>query len=184
MSHVLILLTIPKISNSDIIGLDKDREKRANVISIGLRVSPTKIYYAIVQSDGNMFEVLNKSHIIIPAALHIPEQLTFIRTTLISIISEYDVKRASLRISENTARTPSIFRINIEGVIQELFANSTIEKYVCCNIAKVAGILGESRTTIKKYFEGVENFAEIDEWTGISLELRESIVVATAAADI
>lgn len=156
--------------------------------TIGLRVTPNEIYYAITSQEEETFDILKCSKLVIPVALNIPEQLAFIRTSLISIISEYKITHAGLRIAESNSQfdKKAIFRLNVEGVIQEVFANSTIEKYACCNIAILSGLLEEDRTSIKKYMEKSkvkrEVFAEINDWLSYKKEECETIVVATACS--
>lgn len=143
------------------------------------------IYYSIVNSEENSpLDILKISKLIIPVALEVPEQLAFIRTSLISIITEYKVKKAGLRIAESVTKIDkkAIFRMNVEGVIQEVFSNSTIEKYACCNIANISKLLNEERPKIKSYMNREETFADIDDWSKYKREECETIVVATACS--
>lgn len=152
--------------------------------TIGIRVTPNMVYYSIINQEDSQFDILKVSKLIIPVALDIPGQLAFIRTSLISIITEYKISKAGLRVAEGTARinNSAIFRINLEGVIQEVFSNSTIEKYACCNIAVISGILKEDRKKIKNYMNKKETFADLDGWSKYKKEECETIVVATACA--
>lgn len=153
--------------------------------SIGIRVTPSTVYFSIIESqDNNSFAILTVDKIIVPKALKEPQQLSFLRNTLISIINEYNVINAGVRLTEPNAQQINFFRINIEGVIQELFANSSIEKYFCGAISKIASLLEENRTDISKYFDGEEDFAEIDDWGNYKREERESIVTAVAALSL
>lgn len=150
--------------------------------TIGIRVTPNMVYYSIINQEDSQFDILKVSKLIIPVALDVPGQLAFIRTSLLSIISEYNVTKSGLRIAEGTARinNNAIFRINLEGVIQEVFSNSTIEKYACCNIAVISGILKEERTKVKNYMNKKDTFADLDDWSKYKKEECETIVVATA----
>lgn len=152
--------------------------------TIGIRVTPNIIYYSIVNKENSQFDILKISKLIIPVALDVPEQLAFIRTSLISIISEYTVSNAGLRIAEGITKTDkkAIFRMNVEGVIQEVFSNSKIERYACCNIAIISGLLGEERSKVKNYMDRKEKFAGIDDWSKFKKEECETIVVATACS--
>ncbi|WP_062515682.1 hypothetical protein [Halobacillus sp. KGW1] len=155
--------------------------------SIGIRVSPNKvspkIYYTVILlTDGGRFDIVRSSELNIPTTLDLPEQLAYLRTNLLAIILEYNIICAGLRISETIAKTPSIYRMNIEGVIQELFANSSIEKYSVMKIAQMSKYLEDG--DIKSYLDGDLNFAEIKDWDQLRLELRESTVTSLAATCI
>jgi hypothetical protein len=153
--------------------------------SIGIRVEPTEIFYAIVETSDksqNRFNyVLQK--LILPKALNddIPRQLSYIRTTLFSIICEYDVRYAGLRTAEGSAKTPNVFRMNIEGVIQELFSNSTIQQYFTGTFMSIASKMNSSSTAIRECCEGRTNLLNIDNWDKINRNHRESLFAALAA---
>ncbi|WP_153730680.1 hypothetical protein [Sporosarcina obsidiansis] len=151
--------------------------------SIGIRISPStrspKVYYAVINDQEDEFEIIRCSFLNIPLSLEIPEQLAFIRTNLLAIILQYNITHAGLRITETVARTPSVYRMNIEGVVQELFANSTIEKYSVMKIVQMSRLLETG--DIKKYLEAAESFAGIEKWEEYKLEERECLVVACAA---
>jgi len=150
--------------------------------SIGIRVTPSTVFYSIAKvENSDNFAILDTSYIVVPKALDIPSQLAFIRTTLSTIFIEYEIQRAGIRLTEHTAQTPSIFRMNIEGVIQELFANSTIEKYFCGEIATIASLIKTERSLIKEYFEGKKVFGNINDWTKYKQEEREAIITAVSA---
>ena len=68
------------------------------MISIGLRVEPKKITFAIIDIEEN--EILNIEKLIVPTSLDVPEQLKYIRLNLLDIIREYDVNVAGIRITE------------------------------------------------------------------------------------
>lgn len=148
--------------------------------TIGIRVSTKKIYYCIIESNNEEFELIKISCLNIPQAIEIPEQFAYIRTNLLAVIQQYNVTHASLRITENIAQNPSVYRINIEGVIQELFANSNVEKYAVMQIANIAGALEDEKSKVKSYIEGQEVFAEMDEWSTYKKEERECILAAVA----
>ncbi|MGG3925667.1 hypothetical protein ABET51_06670 [Metabacillus fastidiosus] len=155
--------------------------------SIGIRVfaqknKPGKIYYAIVNVDEKegVLELVKSSYLNIPIALEVPEQLAFVRTNFLAIITQYDVRRAGLRITEAIAKNPIVYRMNIEGVLQELFANSFIEKYGLINIARMSSALSERKENIKKYIEKKDILEGFDkqEWESFKTEERECILTA------
>ncbi|MBL3728931.1 hypothetical protein JIN86_04815 [Lysinibacillus sp. HST-98] len=154
--------------------------------SLGIRVSPSKtqsrVYFSVIEIKEDHFEICRCNYLNIPNAIEIPEQLAFIRTNLLAVISQYGITVAGLRITENIARNPSVFRMNIEGVIQELFANSTIEKYAILQISQMKSLLDDS--SIKSYLDAEMKFAEIEEWETLKLEERECIVTACAVSNL
>lgn len=158
-------------------GLAQQAELRA----IGVRVSPKRVYYAIVTRTDEFCELLTASSLLVPPALQPPDQLRFVRTTLLDIMAEYTVARAGIRISEYTAQRISIERINIEGVVQELLSSSGVAAYFAGRIANIAPLIGEpDRARIKRYFEG-EQFMNVTPWGSYPSEAREAIVTAVAA---
>lgn len=103
--------------------------------SIGIRVSTKrkeskgKIFFAVIEIENDNLNLIRTSSITIPTSLEVPEQLAYIRTNLLALMKKFNVKFAGLRIVEGSANTQISYRKNIEGVIQELFANSEIKAY-------------------------------------------------------
>jgi hypothetical protein len=152
--------------------------------SIGIRVTPASIYYTIVESKDEELEIIVIDKINNPKALIVPEQLKFLRNTLCDIINEFKITNACIRVTESTAQSTSIIRVYIEGVIQELFASSTIEKYFVGQISNISSNLGIDRSDFKPYAEGKEIFLEIENWKKYSLEQRESFMSAVSALNL
>lgn len=158
---------------------NSDRRLRA----IGIRASPRNVFYAAVEK-GDGHEVLAVGSIVVPPALDLPEQLHFIRTTILDLMAEYQVRRAGIRLTEPTAQSTSAERLNLEGVIQELLSSSDVEAYFAGPIATIAARLGEAdRSRVKEYFEG-QAFMGLEGWSDYTREQRESIVTAVAAAQL
>jgi hypothetical protein len=152
--------------------------------SIGIRVTPSTLYFSIVSFEDEVLEIVIVDKINNPKALSIPEQLKFIRNTLCDIINEFNISNACIRITESNAQSINIPRIYIEGVIQELFASSTIEKYYVGQISSISANLGIDRASFKPFAEGRENFIGIDKWNSFLLEERESLMSAISALKI
>ena len=157
---------------------------RNMINSIGIRVTPTKIYYSIVEKNNDDLEIKIVDIINNPKALDTPEQLKFLRNTLCDIINEFKIIKACIRISESVAQSTSTSRIYIEGVIQELFASSTIESYFVGQISNISSNLGIERSSFKPFAEGKDNFLEIEDWKKFSLEHRESVMAAVSALNL
>lgn len=153
------------------------------MVSIGFRVSPTKVTFAIVQgTQAQGFTLLNASAVFIPPALETPRKLQFIRTTLLDVMDEYAVTRAGLRLGEATAQQRNPFRLNLEGVVQELLASSGVERFVAGPIATIAGLLGHrDRTVVKQLISGERTPAYAMQWDALSTDEREAVLMAVAA---
>ncbi|MFC6097672.1 hypothetical protein ACFPVY_13530 [Flavobacterium qiangtangense] len=152
--------------------------------SIGIRVTPSTVYFSVVTYENEELEITLVDKINNPKALNIPEQLKFLRNTLFDVINEFNITNACIRITESNAQSINITRIYIEGVIQELFASSTIVKYYVGQISSISANLGIERATFKPFAEGKENFMAIENWENFSLERRESLMSAISALNI
>lgn len=154
--------------------------------AIGLRATPSAVTYAVVEASATPGEVelLTVGSLPLPQALDLPDRLSLVRTTILDIITEFDARRAGIRLIESIAQTKSVERLNLEGVIQELLSSSGVEGYFAGAIARIGALLGETdRTQVKRYFEG-EEFMTVDDWKRRSTEEREAIVTAVASLGV
>lgn len=148
-------------------------------ISIGLRVNPDKVTYAILQKKDNAIRL---DEIIFPVALPFAEQLSFLRTTLGTILQTYKIDCAGIKVCEGNARTVKHTRLNIEGVAQECLASTFGDNYVCCTIPKLTAVLQyTNKKLIKLQLEGKEPNRTYPDWKQYSREQREALLVAKAA---
>jgi hypothetical protein len=153
-------------------------------ISIGLRANPNQVCFSVVREQEEMNEIFLVDKIIVPKSLDIPEQLKFIRSTLRDIINENNVSLACIRIAESNVKHVNIPRIYLEGVIQELIASSTVTKYYVGQISNISAKLGIERAEFKPFAEGRNDFMDMNIWSEISLEERESIMAAISALNL
>lgn len=150
--------------------------------AIGFRATPTDVYYAIIDGDPGNYTVTALDTVHVPGALLPPNQLHFLRTVLLDVMEDFGVTRAGLRTAENTAPKRSIFRDNVEGVIQELLATSAVEWYFAGQKARIASLLGYTdRRIISKYIDGEETPPFATSWGQKNKEEREAILAACAA---
>lgn len=153
---------------------------------IGIRVTANDIYYSIIEGKENSYNVISISNIKIPRALEIPECLSYIRNLLITIIEQYSIEYASIRVIEGSAmgnvNGSILFRINLEGVIQEVFAGSSIKDYMLARNSNVSSILKTSSRVIKDIANDLElkDKFKTDNGRVLNEEARESLVVAIA----
>ncbi len=150
--------------------------------AIGIRVSPKVIYYSIINDSEDEFEIIIVDKLIVPAALRLPEQLKFIRSTFIDILNEFRVKVACLRVTESSAQTINRSRIGIEAVIQELMASSTITNYFTGQISSISAKIGFDRNDFCTRYKDAEIvFNDIESWGDFSSDERESLLAAFSA---
>lgn len=113
-----------------------------------------------------------------------PEQLKFLRDTFLDIIYENNVKNACIRVIESNAQSFDYHRVQIEGVLQEMIASSTIERYYLGRIASISSKLGiESKGFIPLLSsDECEYFSE---WSGIrKKEKREAMLASYSALNL
>jgi hypothetical protein len=149
--------------------------------TIGIRAAPGEVTFAVYDTESST--VVNLEEIVIPKALTTPESLKYVRSNLLDILREYEIEKAGIRTTEPTAQRLSIDRIQIEGVVQEAFASSSLVSYFAGSIATIASKLGVDRVNVKKMVEG-DNILEVENWKTHSDKGREAILTAKAAANV
>lgn len=150
------------------------------MLTIGIRVAPKVATFVVLDKSENF--IMNVESIKIPAALEIPEALKFVRSSVLDILREYKVSHAGIRITEPNAQSPSIIRIQMEGVIQEAFASSELKSYYVGQISSISSRIGIERSRFKKIVNGA-NDLEIDSWNTMKKEAREATLCALGASD-
>lgn len=156
-----------------------------NNTSIGIRVKPDAVIYSVIQETDDSKEIIVIDKVNVPIALEIPEQLKFIRSTFLDIVLENQINLACIRVTESIVRKISVERINIEAVIQELIASSSIEKYYVGQIATISAKLGIAREKFKPIIESKESKCEFfDDWNQYNKEEKESLLAALSAFNI
>jgi hypothetical protein len=154
------------------------------MIALGLRAHPKHVTFAVVTNpQAPVLKAL--STVTLPAALHAPEQLFFVRTTLLDLIREYSVGSAVVRTTEPMAKSPNLMRLNIEGVIQELLGAGAVPRYFAGPLATIGRHLGVSTKDAKRMATGEANIDGVDGWADqYDDEQREAIMAALAALRI
>lgn len=149
---------------------------------IGIRTTPSIIFYSIVKIEGDSFSLINEQ-LIIPKSFDLPQKLKYIRKTLLDIFKEYNIKRAGIRITEHSAfASPDSTRVMIEGVIQEMIASSPVISYFTGVKASIGSRLNiPNDGSISDVMDGKSLFNNITEWSSIKSENRECIMVAFAS---
>lgn len=147
--------------------------------AIGIRVSPRAVTYVIYDSVAR--EIVSVDAIGVPKALTAPEGLKYVRNTILDVIREYGVEKAGIRITESNAQRPSHERIQLEGVIQEAFASSTVSDYYCGQISVISARLGIPRGDFKKYISNEMVFESVEDWAAHGPDEKEAILTAIGA---
>lgn len=154
-------------------------------ISIGLRAKPDSVYYAILCETENEILIKSVDKIKIAKTLELPEQLKVMRALMLDIIREYNVTHCCIRIAESNARSISIERISIEGVLQELVASSSINKYKQVRIAQLASLLNMKAKDIKPIIDGQVNYDDkISKFSSFNKEEKEAVLSAKAGLNL
>lgn len=155
------------------------------MIAAGIRCTPHKVYYTIIELNGDSSFSLVNQELIVPKSFDVPNKLKYIRKTLLDIFKEYNVVRAGIRITENNAQSPDLFRIMLEAVIQELIASSNVEFYFTGVKGSIASKLGLGYDgAIGLYIDGSQEFSNITDWSSYSIEHRECILVGFASLNL
>lgn len=152
--------------------------------SIGIRVAPDCLYYAIISHEDTGKTLISADKIKVAKSLDFPEQLKIIRTTLLDIINENKISLACIRVTENISKNISIPRISIEGVVQELIASSKIENYKVVQLTNIASILGVKAKEVKDIIDDKLEFKMVEQFSKYKKEEKESILSAICASKI
>jgi len=147
--------------------------------TIGLRVSPTEITYAVYDSEVERIESVDE--IIVPRSMSVPQSLKYIRNTVLDVIREYGVTHAGIRTIEPMAQSISVERVQIEGVIQEALASSSVEKYYSGPIATIAARNSMPRDDFKKCIGKEGEYPRVADWKRHSEKEKEAILTALGA---
>lgn len=151
---------------------------------LGLRVSSSKIAVVILQGSKNDSKVLCCEMILLPTALSFPQLLHYIRNTILNFIREYSIEVAALKLTEGNSFGTDSQRLNIEGVIQEAFAGSTIHKLFLGRAKSISKRLNVNDSEFKELTKGKAKpvFLDKENWKLCSNEqLREACLVALGA---
>jgi hypothetical protein len=120
--------------------------------TIGIRATPKSVTFAVFDTDLQV--LVNVEEIKIPAAFSKPAALKYLRSNLLDVLREYGIERAGVRVTESNAQTPSIDRIQIEGVIQEAFASSELKSYYVGQVSSISKRLNIKSAEFKPMISG------------------------------
>lgn len=149
------------------------------MITIGIRAAPRSVTFAVY--DAAERRVLNVEDIKIPAAFAVPDGLKYLRSNILDVLREYGVEMAGVRVTEPTA-DPNVERVQIEGVVQEAFASSSLKGYYVGQISSISARIGIERKQFKPMVDGAED-PGVESWEAMTKEQREAILCAMGAVN-
>lgn len=146
--------------------------------TIGIRAAPRAVTFAVFDTETR--EILNVEELKVPAAFAMPDALKYIRSNLLDVLREYGIERAGIRVTESLAQSASIERVQIEGVIQEAFASSSLLSYYVGQISSISRRIGIERSRFKPLVGGDDDLS-IENWNNMTKAEREAILCAMGA---
>lgn len=153
--------------------------------SVGFRATTKEVYFCIWEEDNGDKSVMSLDVVKMPIALTTPERLQYLRNTLIDILDEFKIDYAGIRVVEPNAKSKKPERINMEGVIQELLASSTMSSYFSGQISKITGLLGYKRQDFKDWVENNKNVPfQFVNWGKLKKEEKEAMITSYAAMEL
>ncbi|OOB78478.1 MAG: hypothetical protein BEN19_08940 [Epulopiscium sp. Nuni2H_MBin003] len=153
-------------------------------VSIGFRVKANEIYYCIVSNNTDDYTIKSISSLKVPILMDIPDKLAYIRNNIITIISQYNVCYAGIKLIEGyeNLNHTHLFRFNLEGVLIELFSSTIINKYLLCTFNTISTILELTTYNCSDMMREVLDITDYktDENQEVTLHYQEAILVALA----
>jgi len=143
--------------------------------AIGLRVSPSEVFYIVYEQQNDNFKIITKGKINEPAAYTYPQVLTYYRDHLSSIFKEYGIAKCGIKVAEplssRNGRSDGVKkRMYTEGVIIEL-VNSKGIKMIYGPFKTFATLLGIRKAS--EYLEPTD-FCNISDWNKLNKNLKEA----------
>lgn len=160
-----------------------------NEKSIGFRVTPAEIFFAIIDNQENDYEFISISSLKVPVSLDEPYKLSFVRNTILTIINQYKIQYAGIKLIEGNARNSinnnMIFRFKTEGVLMELFANSSIKKYFLGISKSIASVLEIETCKTQEMLDSIIDTSILlnDNGKKITGEAKEAMLIGLAALE-
>lgn len=153
-------------------------------IVLGIRVEPKSVSYAIIKAENDQYNIEQIDIIKIPAALRTPEQLKYVRNTILDIVNQHNISFAGIRVAEGNSQNMNIERVYIEGVIQESFSSCNVKSYFVGRKISISSRLGIDNTIYDEYVSGKTNFDLVTNWVkATNNNKREATLVAMGAIE-
>lgn len=149
--------------------------------NLGIRAKPSEFAFAVYDAETN--DLVNVEKVKIPKALETPEALKYVRNTIRDILREYKIVAAGIRVTESNSQHLNVRRLEIEGVIQEAFASSTLRSYYVGQISSISAKIGIERADFKLYVNGELDCDLVENWDRLDSEEREAVLAAMGASN-
>jgi len=163
------------------------RETRNEVFLniLGIRVEPKQTTFVIIHRKNDDLILINCECIKVPAALDFPEKLKYLRNCVLDILREYKVSVAGIRIAESITQNLNVTRLHIEGVIQEAFSSSNVDKYFTGRKNSIAARLNLKSSELDEYVSGRKKLSSLENWDALTTQTaREAALVALGALEL
>lgn len=160
-----------------------------NERAIGFRVSPSEIYYSIIENKEDTYEFISISSLKIPVAIEEPQKLSFIRNTISTMLLQYKIEFAGIKLIEGNARSSInnglIFRFNIEGVLKELLSNGQTKNCFLGLATNISSILSVDKSKPVEMLDMIINTDDLatDSDKKVTSDYKEAMLVAIAALE-
>jgi len=149
---------------------------------LGIRVEPKKTTFVVIKCENDEFTIINNELIKVPAALDFPEKLKYIRNCVLDILREYSINTAGIRVAEGNSQNLDVTRLHIEGVIQEAFSSSDVDKYFTGRKSSIASRLSMKTKDLDDLFKGKEKYEAVSNWDVLKgSSSKEAALVAMGA---
>jgi hypothetical protein len=149
---------------------------------LGIRVEPKQTTFVVIESSNEEFTVINNECIKVPSALDFPEKLKYIRNCVLDILREYSISVAGIKVTEGNSQNMDVTRLHIEGVIQEAFSSSDVDKYFTGRKSSIASRLGIKIKELDEIFKGKKEYPKLGAWHLLSSsQSKEAALVAMGA---
>jgi len=149
---------------------------------LGIRVEPKKTTFVVIDCEHEKFIIVNNECIKVPAALDFPEKLKYIRNCVLDILREYNISIAGIRIAESNSQNVDVTRLHIEGVIQEAFSSSDIDRYFTGRKTSIAARLGMKAKELDDIFKGQKEFNLLENWNSLTTSIAREAALAAMGA--
>lgn len=160
-----------------------------NERAIGFRVSPSEIYYSIIENKEDTYEFISISSLKIPVAIEEPQKLSFIRNTISTMLLQYKIEFAGIKLIEGNARSSInnglIFRFNIEGVLKELLSNGQTKNCFLGLATNISSVLSVDKSKPVEMLDMIINTDDLatDSDKKVTSDYKEAMLVAIAALE-
>lgn len=154
--------------------------------SVGIRVSPSAVYFTKAEFDGNETNFGNPQELIVPRdALSCPAYLHHVYTNMSDILRRYEVNAVCVKEADfHPNRSVNRQRDRIEGVMEMLMAHSPANHYIAGDVNKLSRYVGLTPDEFRRKKKG-ENFEPVDDpnWGDYSSSQIESILASLIAIE-